>query len=155
MDYNSIDDFAADYDARLSDIDFSPLFPAIENILISSISENFIKGGRYGSGMFSSDSGQFGGGSEKWLPSHRAIRQSGMTLVDTGTLWKSIQVIVEKFGNKINIELRSNLSYASTHQFGNNKLRIKARPYLVVQEEDIQKIKELFVDFIVKLIGNI
>ena len=171
--------------SKLANLDMSPLFPAIQQIVRSSIIRNFRAGGRF------SPEGKFGGGSQLWEPSKRSLEQSGQTLRDKGLLANSITVTVKQIHGQLLITASSNLPYARVHQYGINKMvqvkqhtrtlrktskgtvyargkrgqklkkklaegitiftvnahsrlmRLPARPYLVIQNEDIIKIKEL------------
>lgn len=58
---------------------------------------------------------EVGGRPTAWLPSQRAQRQGGQTLLDTGRLMKSA-AMPEVSGNTIT--LGSNLPYAAVHQYG-------------------------------------
>lgn len=128
--------------------DLTPVAPAIRNILITSIDRNFSEGGRYGTDNV------FGGGSTRWKPSGRAQRQSGQTLVDTGQLAASIQVTV--VGNTV--QIGTNKVYGPIHNFGGSAGRghsvaIPARPFLVIQNEDLEDIGEAIVRHLAKLVG--
>lgn len=101
----------------------------------SSIIENFRQGGR----------------PSRWKKSKRAEHQGGQTLLDTGRLMKSEstpQVQSDK------IILGSNLPYARAHQLGVDKdiktkkgirkMRLPARPSLVLQKEDLNDASRVF-----------
>ena len=77
--------------------------------------------------------------SRQWL----RFKGGKKILIHTGRLLQSITY--EALKDKV--EIGSNLPYAAIHQFGGwagrgRKVYIPARPYLVVQEEDIDWIKE-------------
>lgn len=93
----------------------------VAEIVRSSIDRNFKEGGRYGNG-------KFGGGSNKWLKSHRSEDQNGQPLSDTGQLLAATlaSVKVSSTGNGIVIEAGSNKPYAAIHQFG-GKIPISAK----------------------------
>lgn len=134
--------------------DLTPIAGAIRNILLTSIDRNFSEGGRYGT------ENVFGGGSTRWKPSGRAQGQDsttvvkrdkagkfrkqkvgGQTLVDTGQLAASIQVHV--VGNTV--QIGTNKIYGAIHNYGgtagrNQSARIPARPFLVIQNEDLEDI---------------
>ena len=117
--------------------DISPALPEIGEILVSSIATNFEVGGRHGG------ANEFGGSDAQgtWIPSKRAIRDSGQTLVDTARLSSSI--VYEVSGNQILVG--TNVEYAAIHQFGGmtgrgHAVNIVARPYLVIQNEDLREI---------------
>lgn len=124
--------------SKIKLVNLKPILPQIREIIRTSIDYNFEIGGRYGDE-------QFGGGNKRWIPSKRAIRQKGKTLVDTATLVNSIRVDVRQENNFIIIEVGSIKDYAKLHQFGGtaNGIKIPARPFLVLQDTDIEQIKEI------------
>jgi len=109
--FDDIDTLAAHLLNKVDTVDFSPVFRKIQQVVQTSIDRNFSEGGRFGSE-------KLGGGTEKWLPSKRAKKQSGKTLTDTGQLAASIRVAVTQQGKQVNIEVGSNKAYAAIHQFG-------------------------------------
>lgn len=111
---------------KLQNPNFSSVLPTIQNIVRSCIDQNFIVEGRFGNGMF-------GGGTERWKKSKRAIQQSGQTLSDTGQLASSIQVVVSQQGNQLHIQVGSNLAYAAIHNFGGT-IAMPARSRTYVQK---------------------
>lgn len=154
-------DFINIVTSKINKINYTSIAPYIREILMTSINRNFQVGGRYG------NDNPFGGGNKKWVKSKRAILQSGMTLLDTGQLAASIRVNVKFEGNKLKIVIGSNKTYAAQHQFGfksrtstnvkrfksytkSHKFTIPARPFIVIQNEDIVNIR----NFIVKKIIN-
>jgi phage gpG-like protein len=184
---NSLQQFQAELMRRIENPDYSSILAEIQNDVRTSIDLNFSAGGRYGNGLF-------GGGGNKWLPSKRAQKQQGQTLLDTGRLVSSIQVRVNQNGNDIEIIAGSNLPYAAIHNFGGvisrsprssltvqkrytrgpNKgkfkkmserekskigkghtfgayqIKMPARPYLVLQDEDIKVILERIAKALLK-----
>lgn len=116
-----------------------------------SIQENFAKGGR----------------PVPWIPSKRAIRQSGQTLRDVGHLMDTITYDPAADHLKIG----TNRKYARIHQLGGailprnkkilrwigpngkpvfaRKVTIPARPFLVVQDEDVTEIKTIIKDYLI------
>ena len=167
----------------LQTLDFTPILPQITQVIKTSIDRNFSEGGRYGDE-------QFGGGSGKWNPSKRAIKQHGQTLDDSGQLAESINVNVYSENGGIHVEIGSNKPYAAIQQHGGTIQRaahsrlytqnrivkgprkgqfkkgtkygqgsevgafqiiIEARPYLVLQDEDIQEIQQIVIDHIQSL----
>lgn len=90
----------------------------IDNIVVSSIEENFIQEGRFGNGIF-------GGGSEKWQRSQRAEQQRGKTLQDTGGLAASIKSYTKSTGgveiNVVDNALNVNVNGYFDIQVGSNK----------------------------------
>lgn len=171
----SLEEFKQKLLERTQNPDLSSILPTIQNIVRSSIDQNFISEGRFGDGLF-------GGGTQKWKKSKRAIKQGGQTLSDTGRLASSIQVVVSQQGSRLNIQAGSNLVYAAIHNFGGEiripshsrlyvqkrytrgpkkgkfkkgttfgkgytvksyTIRMPARPYLVLQDEDVLQILKL------------
>lgn len=106
----------------------------------------------------------------RWRESKRAIREGGRTLVQTAQLRNSIHAYSDASGFAVG----TNAKHASTHQFGepgriirarrkkvlrfqyNGKwvskkqvtVKIPARPFLGLSEEDMQELKETVEDFI-------
>lgn len=118
----------------------------IAEVLAASIDKNFATGGRYGDGPY-------GGGSTKWTPSGRAKRQGGLTLVDTGRLKNSVEVLITS-DSQIVIS-GGGVVYGPTHNFGDSRggATFPARPFLVVQEEDITEIQEILLENAEKIFG--
>lgn len=144
---------------RLTDIfgkpNLTPLYEEIGQILLTSVARNFREGGRYSLG----EDGEWVGGTQSWITSGRAERDSGQTLSDTGILASSITADVSASG----VTIGTNLVYAAIHQFGGkagrkvdgeNTVALPARPYLVVQEEDIDSIVEATEEFFRALIQS-
>lgn len=170
--------------SKLSSINYASLAPNIRELIYTSIQRNFQVGGRYG------NDNPFGGGNQKWKRSKRALKQSGMTLLDTGQLAASIQVKVKFERNKIIINLGSNKKYAAHQHFGSksggfqhpggtpytikkgravfvkkswaaqnekkvrgytkpHKIVIPARPFLVIQNEDLKNIRDMIAKKII------
>jgi len=181
----AVDSFGGDITKAFNAIDYQQLFPVIRTIVQSSIEENFMVGGRFGTG-------RFGGGTDRWKESRRAKKQSGQTLQDTGQLAASIRVNVYSGSskNKIVIEAGSNKPYAAIHNFGgtinhpggtpyislgdgfarfisNEKaksidnvkytqphvIKMPARPFLVLQDEDVSRINAKMIEFLGRVLG--
>ena len=93
VDLQSLTDFEQKFIEKLAHINLSQIFPGIKQVILTSIDKNFREGGRFG------NENEFGGGKEKWLPSHRASKDrgykgktfSGKTLVDKGQLVASVE----------------------------------------------------------------
>lgn len=145
--------------AKVSDM--TPVMEVIGQIVRTSVVGNFEEGGRY------SEPGNWRGGNKRWAPlsistlfAGRNSRFAGkrgrfkkgaeeqfkgrMTLVDTARLRNSINVDAGR--NKV--EIGTNVKYAAIHQFGGKagrgkKINIPARPFLVVQDEDIREINSV------------
>jgi len=133
----------------------SPFMRETGAIVATSVKKNFEVGGRY------SAVGRLRGGSKKWQPLSVATLFSGpkkkivgkrgrfkksfqkrlgnrKTLFGQGRLFGSIKFQAKK--NEVRIG-PDNLPYSAIHQFGGKagrglKVKIPARPYLVIQNED-------------------
>lgn len=107
-----------------------------------------------------------------WKPSKRAAAEGGRTLVETATLRNSIHMRSDVSG----FALGTNLKYAATHQFGDPgrtirarkskalrfqvdgkwiskkavRIKIPARPYLGLSDDDLQEIKGTVEDYIAR-----
>lgn len=87
-------------------------------------------------------------------PSRRGRAETGhfgKTLQDTGRLRDS--VTFESFLTQGQVHVGSNVKYARIHQLGGkagrgNKTTIPARPYLGIEEKDIEEARALLEDFI-------
>lgn len=125
-----------------------PVFSVIGEILKTSIVKNFEVGGRY------SAPGSWRGGSNRWQPlSPITIARKGhdRILFGEGHLMNSINYQADKDG----VAVGTNLIYAAIHNFGGmagrgHKVKIPARPYLVVQDEDMTEIKAVINDFLME-----
>lgn len=183
--------FAASLTQKLQNMNLTAVIPKVEEIIRNSISLNFQQNGRYGQDNI------FGGGSLKWKPSKRAIKQSGQTLSDRGTLFKSIQIRGSFEAGKLIVRVGSNLVYAAHQHFGSkpggfkhpggtpyriykakgvtrvryvkksyaasnpekiagftkpHRIALPARPFLVLQNRDLEDIGKLILDTISKLL---
>ena len=107
-----------------------------------------------------------------WKPSERAAAEGGRTLVNTATLRNSIHMRSDVSG----FALGTNLKYAATHQFGDPgriirarkakalrfqvdgrwiskkfvRIKISARPYLGLSDDDLQEIRGTVEDFMTR-----
>lgn len=134
--------------------DLTPLMNISGEIIRSSVIENFRVGGR----------------PEKWKPSKRAILQDGQTLVDKGILRNSINYQA----GRNRVEVGTNVVYAAIHQFGlqqsvnvkqhkrknkkggastvkahSRKINMPKRPFLLVQDEDLEEIREAALEYLI------
>lgn len=131
--------------------------------MLFSVQENFSQGGR----------------PTRWLPSARAIRQGGQTLVDTRRLESSLTYRADQDSFRVG----TNVVYARPHQFGVNRMveipthkrlvkkafgktlkfpvwatieryarhmNLPARPFLLVQDEDRDELRFIIRDFLLK-----
>lgn len=132
------EDFARFFRKSILEVPMKPFFEEVGEILDSSIQDSFRQGGRY-----SGNPDEFRGGSQKWTKSKRAEEQSGQTLLDKGQLAASITY----FANDAGVIIGSNRVYGAIHHFGgqtgrDHAVTLPARPWLVVQEEDYEDIRE-------------
>ncbi len=156
----------------IGDVDLTPVMPAIAQILISSVEENFLVGGRY-----QVVGGEYTGGTQKWKQSKRAQKDGGQTLVDSGLLAASITAHY----THDSITLSSDRVYAAIQHYGGtidhpggtpyvviggssqflkkdgdyppgtrftrpHTITIDARPYLVIQDEDYEDIADVVAE---------
>ena len=122
-----------------------PFFEEVGEIVKTSVVRNFEVGGRY------SAVGSWRGGPRTWLPTVAVTGRK--ILIDKGLLMGSINWRA----GLDSVEIGSNLVYAAIHNFGgqagrNRSVTIPGRPYLVVQEEDIEQILQAADNHI---LGNI
>lgn len=114
-----------------------PVMVAIANSMLEAVEENFEKEGR-----------------PKWQPlSQRTIQQRitkkrwpGKILQQTGQLLASIQPSATNESATVS----TNKIYAAIHHFGgyagkNRKVKIPARPFMQLTEEDVNNIKKLLL----------
>ena len=107
-------------------LDPSEFLDDLNAVIKKSIDQNFMDEGRFGNGAF-------GGGNTRWEQSQRAKKQGGQTLNDDGHLAGSIRVsskiiqngVIDLVDGKlvaqnpvIEVEMGSNMPYATIHQFG-------------------------------------
>jgi phage virion morphogenesis protein len=128
-----------------------PVLTDCGEIMRSSIEENFLREGRYES----VDSWR--GGNNRWQElspvtikqREKSGRWPGKKLQISGQLAASITYNVN--GNSL--EIGSNKVYAAIHQFGgpagrNNRVTIPGRPYLVIQNEDVDEMIDIAGNYI-------
>ncbi|TAN59650.1 phage virion morphogenesis protein [bacterium] len=141
--------------------DMTPAMREVGEIVKTSVIKNFEEGGRY------SEPGSWKGGSNRWKPLSLATLFAGKaskfagkrgsfkkgvsgkfkkrkTLIKEGHLMNSITSTPSQNG----VEVGTNKAYAAIHNFGGTagrgkKVSIPARPFLVVQEEDMTQIKNV------------
>ncbi|PID40661.1 MAG: phage virion morphogenesis protein [Proteobacteria bacterium] len=122
-----------------------PAFQVIGEIVRSSVERNFAAEGR----------------PRKWDPSARAIAEGGQTLSDTGRLRRSLNTQTGEGYAAVG----TNVIYAAIHHFGgeirpkkakalntpyglSRKATMPARPFLMVQDEDLDEINAAISDFL-------
>jgi phage gpG-like protein len=109
-----------------------PLMDIAGGILENSIRDRF----RTGSGP----------GGIPWKPSHRALAQSGRTLIDTGGLLNSITHVADEGRVEVGVIAKTpSAKHAATHQFGAHIVPVRA-PYLVFTGPDGHKVFAKAVD---------
>jgi phage gpG-like protein len=150
-----------------------PAFAAIAQVMASSVEKNFEVQGRY------SEPGSWKGGNSKWkalspwtlfsaIGGNRGYTKGGVTsgrlrtraqrklaskkiLQDSGQLAASIT----PHSNRSSAVLSTNKVYAAIQNFGGQagrgkKVTIPARPYMVIQDEDIQDAIWIIEGFLLK-----
>lgn len=90
-----------------------------------------------------------GGAWAEWSESHARTRHGGQSLLQgEGDLLDSMQYLVE--GE--DVVVGSNLIYAATHQYGDEKRGIPAREFLGLSAEDEVELGDLVQDFAADLL---
>lgn len=145
--------------------DLTPVTRVIGEIIKTSVIKNFEVGGRY------SEPNSWRGGTQKWQPLSAATLLAGVRkkkhLTKKGGYRKSFvsrlmgsnrKVLIKEghlmdsinyHGSKTGVEVGTNKVYAAIHQFGgdagrkNKRVKIPARPFLVIQDEDMTEIKRV------------
>lgn len=144
--------------------DMAPAMRTIGGIAKTSIVKNFVAGGRY------SEPGSWRGGSNRWQPLAIATVFGGFRKRDVlskrGRYKKTFMDRLRGGNRKIlikegllmgsvtfeatstSVEVGTNKEYAAIHNFGgeagrkSSRVKIPARPFLVLQEEDLKEVKE-------------
>lgn len=143
--------------------DLKPVLQVIGELMKTSVKRNFEVGGRY------SEPGSWRGGTRSWDPLSLATLFAGQKskyvtkkgkfrkgveekfrnrhiLFRTGRLMKSITYQASRY----QLSVGTNVIYAAIHNFGGpagrgKKVHIPARPYLVVQNEDLERIRGILM----------
>ncbi len=135
----------------------APVFAQIAEVMKSSVDKNFMVQGRY------SEPDSWMGGSSKWEPlsvwtmfnkigGKKGFKKSGSlrakakrTIASNQILQQSGQLAssIQPFSSNGIAEVSTNKIYAAIHNFGGmagrgKKIKIPARPFMVLQAEDIQ-----------------
>jgi phage virion morphogenesis protein len=113
--------------------DLTPVMRSIGETVRRSVERNFEAQGR----------------PAKWTPSQRVLRTGGQTLSLTGRLRRSFSV--QATGSRAAVG--TNVVYAAIHQMGGRagrggKVKLPARPFLMVQDEDWTEIERQLADYI-------
>jgi len=120
---------------HITESDLEPIFRMAAEFMLSSVRENFVRGGR---------------------PTWEPLKAGGPSfLFQSGSL---LQSILPSSGSDFAEVGTSGIRYAAIHQFGgqtgrNHAARIPARPYAVFQDEDIVSLREMFGNELVKIIN--
>lgn len=153
--------------AKVSDM--TPAMQEVGELVKVSVKNNFFVGGRY------SEAGSWRGGGKTWQPLSISTLFAGKkkkfvgkrgrfikgkngvearfsnrhTLIKNGGLMGSIKPLATSSG----VTIGTNKEYAAIHQFGGKagigkKVTIPARPFLAVQDEDMQEIKDVLIKHI-------
>ncbi len=140
-------------------VHLKPIMAVAGNIVVKSVKQNFREGGR----------------PEKWTKSKKP---KGMTLIGTGTLMRSIHYKLDSDGNAVTImtgpqkyaaihqfggttaphEIKAKNRRALQFTVGGVTLyrkkvnhpgsNIPARPYMLLQDEDIENIKKVMLEYL-------
>ena len=134
IDTSEVTAALANCENELNDIPWSTIAINVQN----SIMDNFQSGGRY-----SSKNSPIGG-TNKWTP--RKVDQPWPTLIKSGKLMMSNYATALTNG----IELGSRgVKYNAAQNFGYKS--IKARPFLVIQKEDLKEIADTISNIIASI----
>lgn len=79
-----------------------------------------------------------------WKPSRRAAETGGQTLVDTAALRNSIAFRASADG--VEVGPAAAVPYAHVHQLGSPRKNIDARPFLGLDDDDFDMIREVVLD---------
>ena len=143
--------------------DFTPALEEIGEQMVASITTNFLVGGRPEKWPPLSLATLFArvGGVKRAFKAKfhkrreysvdglkeraRSVMTAAKPLIDTGRLMKSITY---KLRGRHGVAVGTNVVYGAIHQFGGkagrgHSVTIPARPFLVVQDEDLQEIGEI------------
>jgi phage gpG-like protein len=87
----------------------------------------------------------------RWTPSQSALNRSGMTLVDTGRLRRSVTVMADESNvfdirNKNDLILGTDIEYGQWHQ--------PKRPFLMVQKEDVDNMQNIITRSLERVMGE-
>lgn len=135
---------------RLATANFERPMQAASGILVGSVQTNFSVGGRF------DRAGSIMGGTNKWLVTSnpKPLIRQGMN----GGLMGSIQPAWDRTSAWVT----TNKPYAAAHNFGhvygarssllnrrvNNGFTLPARPFMVIQDEDVEDIIDLLRGFL-------
>jgi phage virion morphogenesis protein len=87
----------------------------------------------------------------QWSDAYAAKRHGGHSLLEgEGLLLGSIGYAVALAGDRV--EIGSNMIYAATHQFGDEKRNIPARPFLGLSRDDEAELDDAIDNFISRVL---
>lgn len=120
-----------------------PVMGAVAEVMYAAVDENFARGGR-----------------PRWLGLAASTlrrnpdRRGGQVLVSNGTLYSSIS----QYSDDSTAVVGPKSKYAAIHQFGGmagrgRKTSIPARPYLALQQEDLDEIEATVSDYLAQVVG--
>lgn len=150
--------------------DMTPAMQVIGEIVKTSVKKNFEVGGRY------SEPGSWKGGTQRWQPLSLATLFAGKKsdfVTKSGRYRKGFMRQSKESSRHIlikerilmgslnhqetanSVEVGTNVVYAAIHNFGGQagrgrKVKIPARPFLVVQDEDIDEIGREILEHIME-----
>jgi len=119
-----------------------PAMAVVEEVLATAVDDNFQEQGQRGGRQQWADLKD-----ETWERRREGRgRGQGKILTDTGALSRSAQA--GRRHDRRSAEVGTDLEYAATHQFGDPRRNIPARPFLFVTDEDVQEIADTIADYI-------
>lgn len=122
-------------------VNLRPALQDIENMLQSSVEQNFVDEGRPKAWKGLSESRKKQREKRKPKPTW-----PGQILTETGQLRGSINTRIQEK----NVLIGSNLEYAKKHQDGDQSKNLPARPFLVIQKEDVIEAREILLEHLLK-----
>lgn len=114
-----------------------PALKVMGSAVVSSVQENFLQEGR----------------PKKWKPLSQktlSLRRAGAVHIlrvkgMAGGLMGSIHYNTEPK----RVLISASKDYAEMHQFGNSMLHVPARPYMMIQKEDLEEIKIMLAEYVI------
>lgn len=130
---------------RLAKADLSRVMAAASRLMLQSVRKNFRDGGRY------DRAGSVFGGEEKWL-----VTNNPKPLVRQG-MQGGLMASIAQASDADTAWVTTDKPYAAAHNYGhtyaprsslmtrgvNQGFTLPARPFMVIQEEDIEDVKDL------------
>ena len=180
---NQIDKFGTELSVKISQTSYRPILPIIKNIIVNSIEENFNQGGRFGSGPFGGGETRWRKSKRAIKQAGQTLQDTGRLAASIRVNVKADQgkinieigsnltyAAIHQFGGDINhpggtpyISLGNGLvrfvKKETASKLGIEKktkphiIRMPARPFLVLQDEDIDRINQTMVEYLAKVFG--